>query len=137
MDYLLYLFRRLWPRASLSWIVTSARVRATTNTNIIKSKIFTAPITTKYIIVRCLWDHPSRYIRKTDIRNLYPIACFARRSAIKIILLNINPVSLDIRELDIRVRDVDHAPCGVVIRFDSQPISRICDDGVREPQTLR
>jgi hypothetical protein len=37
--------------------------------------------------------------------------------------------------LDIRVRDIDHAPCGVVIRFDSQPIRRICDDGVREPQT--
>jgi hypothetical protein len=85
-----------WPRATLGGIVAAARLRATIDVYVIKSEILTASISTKNVIIGGSRDHPPCDIGESDVGRKDPIRCYARRSAVKVVLLDIYTKSFDI-----------------------------------------
>ena len=116
--------RKLWlslfslPRTALSGIVAATQLHATRNIYIIKSEILTASLSTKNVIVGCNRDHPPCDIGESNIGREDPIRCYARRSAVKVVLLDIYTEGFDIRNLNVRESYVHDAACGIVIGLD-------------------
>jgi hypothetical protein len=100
----------------LSWaatrrVITTTRHAAASNTNIRKREIRTRSITTQDVVIRSIIRGRTSDVRHRDARNRDAVCGVASRSAIQVILLDIDAIVSDTGEHNVGVGDVRDRAC--------------------------
>lgn len=109
-----------------------AAVAATTgDADIFKHKVRAAAITTENVVILAI-AHSTSDINEGDVLNLNAIGRLAGRTAVEVILLDIDTVVGDAGDGDVLVTNVGHLTGGSGVRFDSASIRAVDDLRVGE-----
>jgi hypothetical protein len=102
------------------------------NINIINRDVLAAPFSTKNIIIPPLLSSSARNIPNRDILNHNSIRRISGRTAVEIILLNVDAVLRYIRNANVFVKDVRYEAGSVGVALDACAVLGVEDDGVGE-----